>query len=188
MRLHLAAIASVAALAGASDVHATVIVPAELSELVAEARTIVHGRVVAAEARTVAGEGGIETLVTISADEYLKGQLGPRVNVRVPGGQIGDRRYVVVGAPVLRPGDDVVLFLGGSGPSVPWILGLNQGVFRVRRDARLAARKDLFTGDVRVVETASEGVRSMAPGPAGAVPLDIFKARIRRLIAAGGAR
>lgn len=187
-RLYLLAAAAAAAFAGVPRLHATVIVPAELRELVAEARTIVHGRVVAAQPRVVAGERGIETLLTIDAAEYLKGSLGPRFTVRVPGGQIGDRRHVVIGAPVLRTGDDVVLFLGGSGPSVPWIVGLNQGVFRVRADARLAARRNRFTSEVRVVETESESVRSMAPGPAGAVPLDAFKTRIRQLIAEGDHR
>jgi len=188
-RRHLvAATAAVAALFGASRLHATVIVPAELSELVAEARTIVHGRVVAAEPRVVAGERGIETLLTIAADEYLKGSLGPRVTIRVPGGQVGDRRHVVVGAPILRTGDDVVLFLGGSGPSVPWILGLNQGVFRVRAGVRTAARKERFMDENRMVEPLGDSVRSMSPGPAGAVPLDAFKTRVRRLVAGGGAR
>jgi len=184
-RRYLLAVAAAAACLGTPRLHATVIVPADLPELVAEARTIVHGRVVAAEPREVPGERGVETLLTIAADEYLKGSLGPRVTIRVPGGQIGDRRYVVVGAPVLRSGDDVVLFLGGSGPSVPWILGLNQGVFRVRTDTRRAAGKDQFSGEERIVEAQSDSVRSMAPGPAGAVPLDVFKTRVRRLVAQG---
>jgi hypothetical protein len=189
-RLHLAAAAALlTACAGAARLHATVIVPADLPELVAEARTIVQGRVVSAEARPApAGERGIETLVTIAAGEYLKGSLGSHVTIRVPGGQVGDRRQIVFGAPVLRSGDDVILFLGGSGPSVPWILGLNQGVFRIRADARFAARRERFTGETRVVETESDSVRSMAPGPAGAVPLAAFKTRIRQLVAEGGIR
>ncbi|HXE80898.1 MAG TPA: hypothetical protein VNK41_09120 [Vicinamibacterales bacterium] len=186
-RVHLAAVAA-AVLIGGSRLHGTVIAPADLPELVAEATTIVQGRVVGAESRAVPGERSIETLVTIAADEYLKGAQGSHVTIRVPGGQIGDRRYVMIGAPVLRAGDEVILFLRSRGPSVPWILGLNQGVFRIRSDSRLAARRERLSGDVRIVESMSESVRSMAPGPAGAVPLEAFKTRIRRLVAEGGHR
>jgi hypothetical protein len=191
-RLHLfLTSAMLAAAAGAVRLEGTVLIPAELHELVAEARTIVHGRVVATEPRPAEGERGIETLVTIAAADYLKGSLGARVTVRVPGGQIGDRRHVVIGAPVLRPGDDVVLFLGGSGPSVPWIVGLNQGAFRVRSTSgpvQRQERQERFGGELRVVEPFTTVVRGMSSGGGGGVPLETFKARVRRLAREGGAR
>jgi hypothetical protein len=37
----------------------------------------------------------------------------------------------MVGAPVFSPGDEVVVFLKAQPPSLPHIIGLNQGVFRV---------------------------------------------------------
>jgi hypothetical protein len=40
-----------------------------------------------------------------------------------------------VGAPTFREGDEVVVFLNSQGPAVPWISGLNQGVFRVAQNA-----------------------------------------------------
>jgi hypothetical protein len=171
-----------------SQVDATVLVSADLPELVADARAIVHGRVVATQPQVAEGSRTIETIVTVAADEYLKGDLGARVSLRVPGGQLGFRRSVVIGAPVFTPGDQVVLFLGGSGPSLPWIIGLNQGVYRVRGD-RAGGRsiaKGRLLEELRVVEHDTGYVRSGVPRQA--LPLSVFKARVRALVREGDAR
>jgi hypothetical protein len=76
---------------------------------------------------------------------YLKGSLGSTVVFRVPGGQIGRYRTVVLDAPNFAPGDEVVLVLGARGPSVPYVLGMSQGVFRVFSDPT--------SGDRRVMPT-----------------------------------
>ena len=166
----------------APALHATVILSADLPELVSDARAIVHGRVVATEPRVVAGRQSIETVVTVAADEYLKGDLGPRVSLRVPGGQIGFRRSVVIGAPVFNPGDDVVLFLNARGAELPWIIGLNQGVYRVRADAGPPRRGRLME-ELQVFEDRTGQVS----GTAAVLPLHVCKARVRALVR-GGAR
>ncbi len=116
--------------------HATVIVPIEFRELVATAPVIVHGRVVDVQSRWVDGRRSVETFVTVAAAEYLKGNLGAHVTVRVPGGQIGRYRTVFVGAPEFKEGDEVVLFLKQAGRSDLYIIGLSQGAFRVVPDTR----------------------------------------------------
>ena len=58
--------------------EATILVPAELTELVRDAGAIVRARVVATEPRWESGSRRIETLVTFDADEYYKGDLGRR--------------------------------------------------------------------------------------------------------------
>jgi hypothetical protein len=128
--LRVAAILGAVTLAGVG-LQATVILPASLDELVTGARAIVHGRVVTVEPRWVDGRRQIETLVTVHAEEYLKGDLGSEVTFKVPGGQLGPYRSVMVGAPTFNEGDEIVVFLNAQGPAVPWISGLNQGVFRV---------------------------------------------------------
>jgi hypothetical protein len=60
----------------------------------------------------------IDTIVTLEAASYLKGGPGDAVTFRVPGGQIGRYRNVMVGAPEFRQGEEVVLFLRAAGPSV----------------------------------------------------------------------
>lgn len=129
MRL-IAVTLTLAALVTATT-RATVLVPVGLGELSRSARTIARGQVVAVETRWVEGRRGIETLVTLQADTYLKGALGGTVQFRVPGGTLGRYRNVVVGAPQFAAGQRVIVFLGGAGPSLPFVLGLNQGVFRV---------------------------------------------------------
>lgn len=110
---------------------ATVVMPATLDELAAGAVAIVHGRVADVQARWEPGRRRIESFVAIEVTDYLKGNLGSIVIIRVPGGELGPFRSVIVGAPTFASGDEVILFVGASGPSYPYILGLNQGVFRV---------------------------------------------------------
>jgi hypothetical protein len=117
----------------ALPVRATVLIPADLRDLSREAGTIARGVVVAVEPRWLDDRRAIETLVTLQAADYLKGRLGPTVQFRVPGGQLGRLRSVTVGAPIFAVGDHVVVFLTVRGPQVPDIVGLNQGLYRVAR-------------------------------------------------------
>ena len=71
---------------------------------------------------------------------YLKGGPASVVTFRVPGGQIGRYKNVMIGAPEFQPGEEAVLFLRADGPSVAHVFGLSQGVFRVRVDARSGRR------------------------------------------------
>lgn len=118
-------------LALALPVRATVIVPADLGELSREARAIVRGRVASVDAQWTEDRGTIETIVTLEVETYLKGALGQALRFRVPGGELGRFRSIVVGAPEFAVDEHVVVFLGAQGPAVPFVLGFNQGVFRV---------------------------------------------------------
>jgi hypothetical protein len=110
---------------------ATVVLPADLSELSHDAVAIARGHIVAVDAQWKEGRRGIETLVTLETETYLKGSLGSVVQFRVPGGSLGRFRSIVVGAPQFAVGQRVILFLGSRGPTVPYVLGLSQGVFRI---------------------------------------------------------
>jgi hypothetical protein len=117
----------------ARSLGATVLVPTDLKDLSKSAYAIVHGRVVSVQAQWSEDARHIESLVSISAIDYLKGNLGATVTIRVPGGELGRYRSVMVGAPTFREGDEVVLFLGTSPPAMPYLLGLGQGVYRLTR-------------------------------------------------------
>lgn len=119
-------------LVGASaPAYATVVVPADLGELSRDASSIVRGQVVALDARWTDDRRRVETLVTLEAESYMKGALGPVLQFRVPGGRLGRFRSVFVGAPAFALGQRIVVFLGARGPAIPYVLGLSQGVFRV---------------------------------------------------------
>jgi hypothetical protein len=113
--------------------RATVLVPADLGELSRDARAIVRGRVARLDPQWTDDRGTVETIVTLEVEGYLKGSLGSTLRFRTPGGDLGRYRSIVVGAPEFAVDEHVVVFLGARGPSVPYVLGLSQGVFRLVR-------------------------------------------------------
>ena len=176
--------ASCVLLALAATARATVIIPADLGELSRDALAIVRGRVAAVDARWTEDRGTIETIVTLEVESYLKGALGQVVRFRVPGGELGRFRSIVVGAPEFAVDQRVVVFLGAHGPSVPHVVGFNQGVYRlVRADDNSGwavtppANLPAASGSVAIVR----GDVNRRP-----LPLADFEQRVRAL--AGGAR
>jgi hypothetical protein len=119
----------------ATHASAMVVLPAEFSEVVSSSDLVVHGRVVSVRGQASGDRRTIETIVTVSVLDALKGQPGETVYFRVPGGQVGRYRRVMIGAPEFREGEEVVLFLKGRPPALPLPFGLMQGVYRVVRGA-----------------------------------------------------
>ncbi len=159
----------------AVTMRATVVVPFDLVDLAGGARAIVQGRVASVEPRWTAGRRQVETLVRLEATGYLKGDLGRELIFKVAGGDLGTYRTVVVGAPRFVVGDEVVLFLGADGPSIPHVLGLGQGVFRVvtdRQGRRLVVPPPLLRGTTPQRVTRGDALR----GPTG---LDAFAGAVR---------
>ena len=68
---------------------ATTILPADVGELSHDAVAIVVGRVAAVDARWTAERRGIETLVTLDVETYLKGALGESVQFVTCRGRAG---------------------------------------------------------------------------------------------------
>jgi len=128
-------VATVLVLAAFTSLQATTIVPADLGELSRDAVAIARGRVADVRSQWTEDRGTVETIVTLEVESYLKGTLGAVVRFRVPGGELGRYRTIVVGAPDFAVDQRVVVFLGAHGPTVPHIVGFNQGVFRVIRAA-----------------------------------------------------
>jgi hypothetical protein len=110
--------------------------PMTFEQVVDEATAVVFARVAGVRGRWTADRRNIESVVTLDALRYLKGDLGDEVEMRVPGGQAGGMRELMPGAPVLREGDLVVAFLGSHGPAMPTLIGFTQGLFRVVVDGQ----------------------------------------------------
>lgn len=168
-------------LAAAAPALATVLVPADLGELAREAVTIVHGRVVAVRSDWADGRRRIETVVTLEVRAALKGQPGETISLRVPGGDMGRYRSIMIGAPTFREGEEVVLFLGGRAPAMPHLLGLGQGVYRVVREPR--SGRSLVTPPAAA--SGGTGVK-LARGDASrqAVGIDEFKRQVQAALVA----
>src|SRR5512141_1162522 len=122
-RLMLALLAAAVA-AAVVPARATVLVPADLAELSRSATAIVRGTVTTVRTEWADGRRRVETIVTLSVDQTLKGGFGRTVSFKVPGGDMGRYRSVMIGAPTFREGEEVVLFLGGQAPALPYLLGL----------------------------------------------------------------
>lgn len=166
------------------ELRATVLLPAEFREIVAGSQIIVYGRVSEMRPEWSGDRSRIETTVTIAAGSYLKGGPGGTVTFRVPGGQIGRYRNIMVGAPSFQPGEEAVLFLSASGPSVAHVFGLSQGVFRVRVDQRTGRRLVIppvlmAQGDDPQAVTRGDRSRSQ-------LSLDAFAATVRAAMAQPG--
>lgn len=119
----------------ATPIDAVMVVPMTFEQLVAESVAVVYARVASLRGQWTADRRSIDSLVTLEPLRYFKGDLGEHVLMRIPGGEAGGVVNVIPGAPVVREGDLLVLFLGGRGPAIPSPLGLTQGVFRVFREA-----------------------------------------------------
>ena len=119
-------------LIGCLPAHATVIVPADLPTLARDSELIVRGRVLQIRSQMTGGPRTIESLVTLQVTEVVKGTPGSTVTVRIPNGQVGRYRRVMIGAPEFTEGEEVVLFLRWRAPELPTVFGLNLGVYRVK--------------------------------------------------------
>jgi hypothetical protein len=163
-----------------SALHATVLLPAEFREIVGSSQIIAYGRVLDAVPELSDDRKRIETVVTFEVGTYLKGGPGATITFRVPGGQIGRYRSVMVGAPVFESGDEVVLFLTQLSGDTPRVFGLNQGVFRVQREARSQRRLVLPPLIAR-----GESAEAVVRGDVNRQPvaLETFGARVRSIMA-----
>lgn len=157
-----------------------------LDEMSREADLVVVGTVVSRSCRYDAPPRAdrIVTDVVVRVERRVRGEAGDEVVVTTPGGEVDGRGQIVTGAPVLRPGEEVVLFLHPAratpvGPRRA-ILGLSQGLFVVHRDrpgAPARARQRLsgvfFVGQGEgpeaemdfVLEDLVRAVRDAAPDP-----------------------
>jgi hypothetical protein len=168
--------------AAATSAQATTIVPADLRELSRDAVAIARGRVADVRSQWTEDRGTVETIVTLEVEDYLKGSLGSTVRFRVPGGELGRYRTIVVGAPDFAVDQRVVVFLGAHGPTVPHIVGFNQGVFRVVR-----AADDSWVVSPPPAVAGAAAARVVRGDPARrSVPLADFEQQVRTL--AGAAR
>jgi hypothetical protein len=168
----------------AAPARATVLVGADLGELSRDAVAIARGTVVAVEARWGDNRRTIDTIVTLEVERYLKGSFGGTLEFRVPGGELGRFRNVVVGAPVFSVDERIIVFLGAHGPSLPYVLGLSQGVFRIALPPGASGWVVASPAFFPVQSAAARIVRG--DGARSTVPLADFEQRVRAL--AGGGR
>ena len=156
--------------------QATVEVPVEFGEMVRGSQLVIHGRVLDVRSQQTGDRRSIETIVTVAVSDALKGSPGETVSFRLPGGEVGRYRRVIVGVPRFATGDDVIVFLRGAAPALPTVFGLSQGLYRVGRaaDGRAVVAPALLTAPAAGAERVVRGDPARQP-----LPLDAFAREVR---------
>jgi hypothetical protein len=134
------AVAGVLAVAASASLTASVIVPATLDELAVEADLVVHARVARVETRQARGTLRVERVVVLETLRPLKGSPSESLYVVLPGGTFGRYRTVVPGVPEVAEGEEAVFFLRAPATEAPRLVGLSQGLLRVRVDPATGVR------------------------------------------------
>jgi len=96
-----------------------------VEELTEEATIIVIGKIIAVESYWNDAHNRIWSNIKIQPTEFFKGNGGPTISFRVPGGTVGDTTLHVSDAPNWKVGEEVLLFLNPSYyyPVVGWFQG-----------------------------------------------------------------
>lgn len=165
---------------------ATTLIYAPLETQTAESRVVVRGQIVDAEARWDEQRRTVFTHVEIFVAESYKGPFGPgsTVNFQFLGGSAGGFTVRYFGMPVVRSGQEMVLFLAETEEQtlVPW--GLKQSVMPVLADSATGeARVWRDLGGVSLVEEYLRGEQ-----PFQEMSLIEFSQRVRTLVHQGGTR
>lgn len=103
-------------------------------EMVEKSTAIVRGRVVGSY--TTSKGSLIYTHYRVLVSERWKGPAAAEADLVVPGGALGNMRQSFPGAPKLAQGSDYVLFLWKAKSGLTHIIGLTQGLFDVKTDAK----------------------------------------------------
>ena len=109
---------------------ATTLLQLGMQEMAQDATAIARVRIRSAAAQRRGDD--VFTVYQFDTLETLKmAKTGPIATVAIPGGSAEGIRQVIVGAPVLQPGREYVVFLWTGRSGLTQLVGLSQGVFEV---------------------------------------------------------
>ncbi len=110
------------------------VLPPSFPELVAEADTIVQGRVVEVTPHRTTSPTGqplILTRVTWEITDAAKGSADAQLQLDFLGGRIGEDRLTVTGMPTFKVGETTILFAQRDKPSLCPLVAAGHGCYRV---------------------------------------------------------
>lgn len=149
--------ASILVLLITASAGAMSVVPRNFDQLVARADTVFKGIVV--QQRCVwKGEGEtrrIMTLVTFRVDETYKGKAVATQVIELLGGIVDDQGLDVPGMPTFSIGESYVLFVVNNGRQICPFVGIQQGLFRVKREQGTNAER-IYTSELEPVRDTAE--------------------------------
>ena|SRR5690242_13142962 len=151
-----------------------------LEDMVNQSDAIVIGNCV--ETKSVWVDRSLVTLATVSVSESLKGGAST-LTVALPGGVDANRKIPIAmtypGAPQMRPGEDVFLFLTSDGDVAGsyTVAGFSQGKFSIVTDED---GQQLVSRDLR--KTELQGNNGVRRGQNSLTSLATLKAEVKGLL------
>jgi hypothetical protein len=130
--------------------------PKKIVDLSKRSDIVAVGKVASLKSEWTPDKQRIETRVTLSVDEYVKGAAGNSMEVVVPGGEVGAVGELYTHMPKFSQGEEVVVFVSKDKKGRFRVVGGSDGKYDIEHDS--------LTGK---------------PVVAGRKPLDEFKAEIK---------
>jgi len=145
---------------------ATTVIPPEFPELVNGSDYVVRARVkaVASEVRVKDGQELIYTKVELEVLEVIAGRPPEPLILTMLGGQVGDRKLTVQGAPAFHVGAEDVLFIKGNGRAFSPLFALMHGQYPVMADEKRTGRRYMNRSNLVPLLSADEVATPMAQG------------------------
>jgi hypothetical protein len=168
-----------------SSIYATTVIPPTFDQLVGQAEMIFQGTVT--EVHSVwSGEGAqrhIDSYVTFSVEESMKGAPGVSYTIRLLGGTVDGETMEVTDSPKFNVGDRDILFVEHNGEQFVPLVGIMHGRFRVQRDEQ-TGRDFITTGEGEPVRNLSKlGREEESVAATQALSLAEFKSQIQTHLA-----
>ena len=186
----IAALLVAAVLVGYGGAEATTLELLPLETLTTLSSHVVRGKFVEIESAWNEDKTAIYTRAKFRVEETVAGDIsGNEIVVYLPGGRVGDTTQVVVGAPDVEVGKEVVLMLSAveapkadtsiaAGRSYN-VVGLSQGVFDLKRDPE--TDQVIATSHAMKLFVGSPDAALLSLGGAEGMPLDELTRRIREI-------
>jgi hypothetical protein len=153
----------------------TTVVRMDLQALVQESDSIVQGRIERVDAQWDDQKKTIFTYIFIRVHDPLKGEFRPNVLIRQLGGKVGDMNLSIIGMPVFRSGEEVIVFLKSNPTEATYhVVGLTQGKYEVKTDFAVA--------NALGIELLDRKTGQIEGGAFTREPLETFKSRIRSMV------
>jgi hypothetical protein len=169
----------------AGTARASIVPPVTFDEIVQGSDIVIRGEVVRTDARFVDTPSGraIITIVTFRIERTLKGRAEGELSLEFLGGQVGEVRLDVAGAPRFTVGERNIICVRAGGRHVSPVVGFNQGRFRVARDS--SGRDYVTTHDgwaFSSVRALGRPRAMVTAAPVQTLALDAFEAEILRTV------
>jgi hypothetical protein len=104
--------------------------------MVGNADSIFQGKALAerSESAVINGRRAIVTFVSFEVEETFKGTSSRLIELRLPGGTIGDQRFEMVGFPRFAIGERVVVFVRTNENLICPLVGIYHGKLTIKKD------------------------------------------------------